>query len=120
MPETAVRLYREEDGSVPFLDWLSTIPPKAQNKCLAFLERLQTFGHELRRPAADFLRDGVYELRVTLDRNYRVLYFFHEQTAVISHGVVKERRVPPAEIDRALVRKANYALFPDRHTATEA
>ena len=25
-------------------------------------------GHELRRPEADFLRDGIYELRVSLDR----------------------------------------------------
>jgi hypothetical protein len=31
---------------------------KAQQKCLARLKRLEDLGHELRRPEADYLRDG--------------------------------------------------------------
>ena len=60
-------------------------------------------GHELRRPEADFLRDGIYELRVSLRAvQHRVLYFFHgAMAAVVSDGLVKER-VPPKEIDRAV------------------
>ncbi|MGO9257708.1 MAG: type II toxin-antitoxin system RelE/ParE family toxin [Bryobacteraceae bacterium] len=33
-------------------------------------------GRELRRPEADFLRDGIYELRVSLRGvHFRILYF---------------------------------------------
>ena len=66
MPETRVIFFMEGDGAVPIIDWLDELPPKAQDKCLAKLKRLEDLGHELRRPEADFLRDGIYELRVGL------------------------------------------------------
>ena len=52
-------------------------------------------GHELRRPEADLLRDGIYELRVSLQGvHHRILYFFQGTiTAVVSHGLAKERAV---------------------------
>lgn len=61
MPRIHVVLYRETDGSVPVLEWLATLPAKAQDKCRICLERLQELGHELRRPEADYLRDGIYD-----------------------------------------------------------
>lgn len=78
-------------------------------------------GHELRRPEADFLRDGIYELRASLRRvHYRILYFFHRSTAaVVSHGVVKEQIVPPKEIDRAVGRKNRFEANPAAHTYEE-
>jgi phage-related protein len=77
-------------------------------------------GHELRRPRADTLRDGIHELRVVSQHvNYRVLYFFHGRTAVISHGLTKEGVVPPREIDLAVARKHRFAADPARHTYTE-
>ncbi len=122
MPRTRLILFRDEDGSVPFLDWFGAIPPKAQDKCRVRLERLRDLGHELRRPEADFLRDGIYELRVALQGiNYRVLYFFHRREAVVvSHGVVKEQVVPPKEIDLALRRKARFSAAPRTHTCEES
>ncbi len=64
--------------SSPFLDWFDGLPPKAQDKCRVRIERLRELGHELRRPEADYLRDGIYELRVKHQGvNYRLLYFFH-------------------------------------------
>src|SRR5258708_39845426 len=121
MPQTNVILFRDENGSVPFLDWFGAVPPKAQDKCRVRLERLQEFGHELRRPEADFLRDGIYELRVGLQGiNYRMLYFFHgREVVVVSHGVIKERLVPPNEIDLALNRKAQFEAAPARHACGE-
>lgn len=74
MPRTTVVFFVESDGSVPIVDWLDGLAVKAQLKCLAKLKRLEDLGHELRRPEADFLRDGIYELRVGLDGvNYRIL-----------------------------------------------
>ena len=121
MPKTKVLLYQEDDGAVPLLEWLDSLPSKAVAKCRVRIERLAELGHELRRPEADFLRDGVYELRVGLQgQNYRILYFFYEKAVVVlSHGVIKEREVPPREIDKALERKRKLEADPKRHVYKE-
>lgn len=121
MPKTKVVLYKDEDGTVPVLEWIDSIPLKAQLKCIDKIQRLRDMGHELRRPEADLLRDKIYELRVSLQGiHYRILYFFHHNVAaVLSHGIVKEDRVPPIEIDRAIQRRKNFELNPKLHTYEE-
>lgn len=120
VPEIA--LYAENDGSCPFLEWFELLSPKAQDKCFLRLERLRAMGHNLRRPEADYLRDGIYELRVTINGiQLRILYFFHGTTAaIVSHGLVKQRVVPPKEIDRAIERKKRFEANPQEHTYEEA
>ena len=78
-------------------------------------------GHELRRPEADYLRDGVYELRARLGRvNYRILYFFHgANVAVLAHAITKEADVPAVDINRAIERRRRYEQNPERHTYEE-
>lgn len=121
MPRTKVVFYREDDGDVPLLDWLDRIPVKAVIKCRIRIERLQELGHALRRPEADYLRDGIYELRVALQGvNYRMLYFFHGNVAaVVSHGLTKEQRVPPREIEQAIERMARFRADPTTHIYEE-
>ena len=121
MPATEVVFYREDNGSVPLLEWFDGLPHKAQDKCRVRIELLKQLGHELRRPVADFLRGGIYELRIGLQGiNYRMLYFFHgKAVAVLSHGIVKEREVPPKEIDKAIERKMKFERDPKRHTYGE-
>jgi phage-related protein len=118
MPRVEVVFYRENKRSVPMRDWLDNIPRKARAKCLARLERLQELGHELRRPEADYLGDDIYELRVAIQGvNYRMLYFFHGRTAsIVSHGIVKEQRVPPREIDLAVERRKRFIEDPAAHS----
>jgi hypothetical protein len=118
VPRTRVVFYCEADGTAPVLDWLRSLPPKAQDKCVVRIERLAELGHELRRPEADLLRDKIYELRVGLQgQNYRILYFFHGATAaVLAHGLVKERAVPPADIERAIKRRERFEADPEIHT----
>ena len=77
MPKTTVILYCDADGSCPFLEWLDDQPAKVQSKCLLRVERLHELGHELRRPEADLLQDGIYELRSSLSGvNYRTCISF--------------------------------------------
>lgn len=118
MPDTTVILYKEDDDTVPLLNWLDGLPAKARVKCIARIIRLKRHGHQLRRPEADYLRDDIYELRVGLQHmNYRMLYFFHGRTAaVLSHGLVKEGRIPPGEIDQAIAQKAKFEAHPEAHT----
>jgi len=121
MPQTTVVLYREKDGSVPFLEWFGSLQAKVQDKCRIKIERLQELGYELRRPEADFLRDGIYELRVRHQHvNYRMLYFFHGNiAAVLSHGITKEQRIPPRETDKAIENKKRFTANPKQHTFEE-
>jgi hypothetical protein len=116
MPHTDVYYYAEDEGTSPVVDWFQTIPEDAVDKLYYRVQQLEQFGYELRRPHADLLRDGIYELRVKVVRvNYRLLYFFHEHDAVIAHGCTKEGKVDDADIDRAIRRKAVYVKDPEGH-----
>jgi phage-related protein len=121
MPRVTLILFRETDGTVPLLEWLNSLQPKVRAKCRAWLRQLREQGHELRRPIADYLRDGIYELRVGFrGSNYRVLYFFHgQEIVVVSHGLIKERVVPPKEIETAIRHRNEFTQNPARHTFVE-
>ena len=124
MPQTDVFLYKESDGEVPVLDWMRTLRRRdaaGYAACLARVKLLAAAGHELRRPHADYLRDGIYELRAKRGRvNYRMLYFFHgRDVALVSHGLVKEREVPPIEIERAIQRRRRYEQNPILHRGSQ-
>jgi phage-related protein len=103
---------------VPLIDWLASLPKKVRIKCEKKVVLLAEFGHELRRPDIDYLRDGIYELRIGYGRsNYRILYaFIGQQITLLTHGIIKEDRVPPKEIDKAILRKAKWVLDPITHT----
>lgn len=121
MPETTVYFYQEA-GEVPVYDWLQDLSQKdrkALANCLAKIRLLAAEGHALRRPHADYLRDGIYELRAKRGTvNYRILYFFHGQNvALLAHGLTKEKKVPDADIDRATARKNRYEKDPTKHRA---
>jgi phage-related protein len=111
MPTIRLEGFEEPNGRRPFEEWLETIPEGARFKCLDALEKLRSQGHELRRPVAAPLRDGIYELRPAyLGVQYRILYFFAGKGIVIvSHGFSKKTdKVPENEIERALRRKTIY------------
>jgi hypothetical protein len=40
MPKTNVIFYKEDDGTVPTLEWLDSLQPKALDKCTVRIERL--------------------------------------------------------------------------------
>jgi phage-related protein len=94
---------------------------RAHAKRLVRIERLAEVGHELRRPEADFLRNGIHELRARRGSvNFRILYFFHgRNVADLAHALTKEDEVPEADIDRALERKRLFEANPNRYVLEE-
>jgi phage-related protein len=123
MPKTTVYIYAEENGESPVLDWLKELNQsnnRALDACIARVKLLAMMGHELRRPHADMLRDGIYELRARVGNvNYRLLYFFHgKDIAVVAHGLTKEAEVPARDIERAIERRRRYEQEPAKHRAT--
>ena len=124
MPTSDVVYYRDADGAVPVLDWLRELgrrDRRAAIKCVAQIDLLRQLGHELRRPIADYLRDGIYELRIRAGRSqHRVLYFFHGRgVIVLGHGLTKEGAVPPKDIERAIGRMREFKKSPVKHTHRE-
>lgn len=122
MPITEVRVFKDDDGNVPIVDWLKNLKihePKVYKKCLARILMLAKMGNQMRRPYADSLHDGIHELRVTIRRiHYRMLYFFFKKNAAtISHGIKKEAEVPEKEINLASERRNMVIKYPDKYTA---
>jgi phage-related protein len=119
VPTRTLVAYREADGSIPLRDWFVALPPAAKPKCAARLEHLEQEGHRLRRPIADVLEDGIYELRARhLRVQFRMLYFFHgPSTVVVTHGFVKRKaRVPRQELALAKWRRRRFEQTPEEHT----
>lgn len=120
MPRADVYFFMASDKTVPVLDWLRQLRQRdrrAYAKCAIRIRRLAQEGHALRRPEADYLRDGIHELRARRGRvNYRILYFFHGQNVIIlAHGLTKEDEVPDADIERARRRKEAFEQNPEIH-----
>jgi phage-related protein len=123
-PRTQLVFFKDDDGTVPVRDWLLELRRRQRRafaKCVVRIRRLAELGHELRRPEADLLRDGIYELRARDGRvNYRILYFFHGQSvAILAHGLTKEDKVPKSDIERAIRRKLAFEANPATHTYEE-
>jgi phage-related protein len=125
MPATRIVLFQDANEEVPVLKWLNKLAKhdkKGYANCVARIEQLAEYGFELRRPAADFLRDGIYELRAKHVRvQYRILYFFHGQNVVIlAHAIIKEdNEVPDKDIDLALTYRNLFVLNPEIYTYVE-
>ncbi|MFP4501533.1 MAG: type II toxin-antitoxin system RelE/ParE family toxin [Candidatus Hydrogenedentota bacterium] len=120
MPETQVIIYKEENGAVPLIDWLDKLDKKSRVKCIVAIEQLELQGRDLRRPQADYLRNGIYELRVQRQgMQYRVLYgFVGKDVILLTHGLTKERAVPAREIGLARVRLDKARRNPETHTVS--
>jgi len=124
MSQTRVIFFQEREGEAPVVRWLAqlrAINPKAWANCRVRVDMLKQCGHELRRPAADYLRDGIYELRAKQGHvHYRLLYFFHgKNVAILAHSLTKEGSVPDTDIERALHRKRLFATNPEKFTYEE-
>jgi phage-related protein len=119
MPQVQVLFFKSSDEKIPIKDWLDDLRTNDRRKCLERIERLREAGHQLDRPFAAYLTDGIYELRAKSGNvNYRMLSFFHKGRAVVvTHGLVKKtQKVSPKEIDRAVARKIEFEADPEPHT----
>ncbi|MBK9143282.1 MAG: type II toxin-antitoxin system RelE/ParE family toxin [Candidatus Melainabacteria bacterium] len=114
MPAVKLVLYRDDDGSVPALDFLEA----QEDKIRLRFELLEEKGNELRRPHADYLDKGIYELRFRVNTiQYRFLYFFSgKDVVVISHGFTKLDKVPKKDIELAEARKKKFEKDPGKHS----
>ncbi|MBI3118509.1 MAG: type II toxin-antitoxin system RelE/ParE family toxin [Candidatus Hydrogenedentes bacterium] len=124
MPRTQIVAYCESNGEAPVLEWLKMLhlgDRRAHAACMASIRLLAKLGYELRRPHADYVQEGLYELRTRALRvHYRIFYFYAgRQVVVLAHAISKEGKLPISEVRRALQRKDAYAQDPKIHTHKE-
>jgi hypothetical protein len=118
MSKVRVDIFRKANGQVPLMTWFNSQSQETREKAIGLAKQLKEKGHELGMPAAKFLRDDIWELRVIVRRvQHRILYTFaKERVVLLTHGLTKESIVPPEEIDKAIRYTKEYLQNPKKHT----
>ncbi|TGK10259.1 type II toxin-antitoxin system RelE/ParE family toxin [Leptospira fletcheri] len=96
--------YEDEKGNCPTLEFIEDRSLNNQAKIMALINLLEVQGPNLPRPYADFLTDGIHELRIKLSGDQsRFLYFFtFKNYIIITHAFIKNiQKVPVSEIKKA-------------------
>lgn len=104
-----VIFYQKRNGESPVKQFLDSLNPTQLVRITRKLKLLEELGNLLRRPHADYLRDGINELRANSGKvNLRILYFFDDHIIVLACGLTKEDKVPESDIERALEYCQDY------------
>jgi len=100
-----VYYFIDEDGRSPVKEFIGSLTEIEQARVYAYISELKNRGHIMRRPMADYLRDGIYELR---PRDNRIFYFFYmRDRAVLVHAITKHvKKIPEADLNLCIKRKA--------------
>jgi hypothetical protein len=64
--EWKIIFYETEEGVSPIGDYIDLLADVDREKIIIWIRYLEKVGAELKRPQGDYLRDGIYELRITL------------------------------------------------------
>ena len=105
-------IFYEDEKGCPVKDFMKTLVEDDNEWMTLCIEQLKNDAFRLRRPQCDYLRDGIYELRVKLSGdNTRTLYFFcYETNIVLTHTFIKKtQKVPKKEIEKAIKYKEKYS-----------
>lgn len=106
-----VYFYIDENQNCPLDDFISGLKSSNKEKVYAWISKLEEKGPLLPRPYADFLRDGIHELRIKLSgEQIRVLYFFiFQESIILTHHFEKNTdKVPNKEIEKAIAIKTEF------------
>ena len=106
-----IDFYRTEKGESPIECFLESLDMKMRAKALRAISMLKTYGNVLREPYSKPLKEGIFELRVSLGSDIiRLLYFFSGgRLVILTNGFVKKtQKTPVKEIETALKYKADW------------
>jgi phage-related protein len=99
-----VYYFVDKDGAKPVKEFIHFLTQKEQAKVYAYITELKKQGNNLRRPMADYLEDGIYELR---PKDNRIFYFFYlRNRAILVHAIKKHvKKVPENDLRLCIKRK---------------
>lgn len=106
-----VIFYERDNGKVPVAEFLASLDVNMEAEAVKEIDFLEEHGIDLREPHVKFIRNGIYELRISFDNNKaRILYFFVKgKNIILTNGFIKKtNKTPIKEIETALDYKNNY------------
>lgn len=105
-----ISYFIDERGYNPVKDFIDSLPVKERAKVFAYIIELKNQGHNLRRPMADYLGNGIYELR---PQNNRIFYFFFlKDNVVLVHAIKKKSdKIPEGGLNLCLKRRMQAEAY---------
>mgnify|MGYP001594030421 CR=1 FL=1 len=105
-----VYFYRTAAGRCQACDYARALDVPHQAKAKRWFVSLAEMGPELPNEYGKHLRDGVWELRIILQRHqHRFLYSFWKDVIVVTNAFLKKtREVPDVEIERSRKAMADW------------
>ena len=119
-PKLAVAFFRTDSGVEPVRAWLKALPALDRQAIGREIRTVQ-FGWPVGMPLVRKLEQGLWEVRVGLDRRVaRIIFTIVDSTAVLVHGFIKKRqKIPNSEMALAR-RRARRAWIAARERPDEA
>ena len=118
-----IKFYKTKDGKNYVKEFIESKSVSNQSKITAWLKLLREHGNTLVRPYADYLDDGIYELRIKLSGNQiRILYFFcFKDCIILTHAFMKNTdKVDPREINKSKKLRDDFLSRYNDKNITEA
>ena len=110
-----VEYYKKENGEIPVVNFLLTLPKKIKAKAFSEIELLKKHGKNLKEPYVKPIKGlkykGIFELRVKFASDIsRIFYFcYSNNTFVLLNGFIKKTpETPINELEKALRFKKDY------------
>ena len=102
-----VYFFIDEDGYSPVEEFIGDLTEKERAKVRAYVKILKEFGHNIRRPIADYLGEGIYELR---PQAHRVFYFFFMKDSVVLLHILRKKtdKIPFSDFHLCIKRKREF------------
>ena len=95
----------DERGDNPVKEFIKSLSIDERAKVFAYISELKRQGNNLRRPLADYLGHGIYELRPKANRIF--YFFFLKDNAVLVHAIRKKAdKIPPKDLEVCIKRKS--------------
>ena len=100
----------DERGHSPVKEFIDSLTGNEQAKIFAYIIELKNQGHNLRRPIADYLGNGIYELR---PRDNRIFYFFFlKDNVVLIHAIKKKtKKISQEDLNLCIKRKSKVEKY---------
>ncbi len=113
--EWHIDYYQKENGEIPVLEFLISLPPKLRAKTQSTIDLLEACGTNLQAPYVAPVKGdkykGLWELRVKQASDItRVFYFtFKDNRFILLHGFRKKTaKTPSSELDRAMRYRRDF------------
>jgi len=101
-------MFAEYNNKIPMMEFIETLSLQEKAELTSAIDKLidlKNNNNRISEKLSKFLRDGIFELRVThLNKISRSLYFYKkDKTIVFTHGFIKKQdKTPNSEIEKAI------------------